>query len=199
MVLSDNTIKRMLRTKQLVIRPLLSNTQISGAKIDLRLSNTVFFIRHYEKPYYDPMVDSGEESYGDLYNVPFDRGIVLQPGDFAIAPLFEKVILPPNVMGRLDGRSSLGRLGISVQITSPGIDPGFSGEVVCELSNSGRIPVSFYPLMRIASLALEETDKEVDTPYLNKPDRKYPGTLHSTLSNDYEFKSGLLKELGGQL
>jgi len=63
------------------------------------------------------------------------------------------------MVGRLDGRSSLGRLGIIVEATSACIDPGYSGEIVCELSNLGRIPVSLYPLMRIASLSLEELDK----------------------------------------
>lgn len=194
-ILSDIAIRQLIRTKKLIISPLLSSKQISGAKIDLRLSNTIFFIRHYEKAYYDPKVERAEGSYGDQMSLPFDKPLVLQPGDFAIAPLFEKISLPDNVIGRLDGRSSLGRLGISVQVTSPAIDPGFSGEIACELCNSGRIPVSFYPLMRIATLTIDSTDQRVETPYLSKPDRKYPGPLYSTLSNDYEFKDGVLDKL----
>jgi dCTP deaminase len=86
--------------------------------------------------------------------IPFDGKFVLHPNDYALAPLFECVKLPKNYIGRLDGRSSLGRLGVVVHSTAGAVDPEYSGPLVMELMNHGMLPVVLCPLMRLATLML---------------------------------------------
>jgi len=194
-VLSDHDLKLLISSKKLVVCPILSLDQIKGAKIDLRLANTLYVIKHFERPYYDPKSRS-EVDYGEKRNISFDgRGFTFQPGDFAIAPLFERVRIPDNLAARLDGRSSLGRLGIVVHATAGGIDPGFSGQLACELSNLGKVPVRLYPLMRIASLTVEQISTKSDKPYQVRTDRKYGEELGTSLSRDYEFRDKILEKL----
>ena len=194
-VLSDHDLKLLISSKKLVVSPILSLDQIKGAKIDLRLANTLYVIKHFERPYYDPKSRS-EVDYGEKRNISFDgRGFTFQPGDFAIAPLFERVRIPDNLAARLDGRSSLGRLGIVVHATAGGIDPGFSGQLACELSNLGKVPVRLYPLMRIASLTVEQISTKSDKPYQVRTDRKYGEELGTSLSRDYEFRDKILEKL----
>jgi len=199
-VLSDGDIMDLLKSKKLIIHPILSSSQIQGAKIDLRLSNVIYLIKHFEQPYYDPKTMGVEVEYGEQRQVSFgERGFILQPGDFAIAPLFERVKLPSNIIGRIDGRSSLGRLGIIVHATAGGIDPGYSGQITCELSNLGKIPVTLYPLSRIAALTLETISSTSLNPYETRSERKYKDQLYTLLSQDYEFKYKILDAVAENL
>jgi dCTP deaminase len=199
-VLSDRSLKRLLFSKKLVVHPILSLDQIKGSKIDLRLGNILYVIKHFERPYFDPRGPDTDIEYGDIRYVAFDgRGTVFHPGDFAMAPLLERVRFPPDLMGRLDGRSSLGRLGIEVHATAGGIDPGFSGQLTCELSNLGKVPVKLYPLMRIAALTVEEISTASDKPYDARRDRKYGEELGTSLPKDSEFSLGILDEFEKRL
>jgi len=170
--LSDKSILERVRTGELVIHPLLDNKQISGAKVDLRLDNVFYLVGRFRKPYYDPMEflskKEGSESYVEKRIVPYGDMFVLHPNDYALAPLFEFVKLPKNVLGRLDGRSSLGRLGIVVHSTAGSVDPGFRGHLVIELMNHGLLPVALYPLMRVATLILATLSTEAERPYEGK-------------------------------
>ena len=193
-VLSDKEIKKLIKSKELVIHPILAENQIQGSKVDLRLSNTIYLIKYFERAYYDPRTDVDIE-YGDEKTISFDKPFILQPGDFAIAPLFERIRLPDNIAGRLDGRSSFGRLGVIVHATAAGIDPGFRGKLTCELSNLGKVPVALYPLTRIASLTLEKLDSKAKEPYNRRPEKKYKSSLSTLLSHDYEFRMKLFEKL----
>ena len=97
----------------------------------------------------------------------------MHPGEFVLATTFEKVTLPPDICGRLEGRSSMGRLGIVVHSTASLVDPGFSGKIVMELGNLGRIPVALYPGMRICALTFEKLAHPVSVPYGKKKSAKY--------------------------
>jgi dCTP deaminase len=167
--LSDKSILKMIRSGNLIIHPLLDNKQISGAKADLRLDNVFYLVGRFKKPYYDPMefltAKSLSEKYVEKRIVPYGEQFVLHPNDYALAPLFEFVRLPKNVLGRLDGRSSLGRLGIVVHSTAGSVDPGFQGHLVIELMNNGLLPVALYPLMRVATLILTTLSTEAKRPY----------------------------------
>ena len=160
--------------RRLFIHPILSLGQINGSKIDVRLSNTIYVIKRSHQPQFDPKSPRIEESdVGDEISLPFEEtGFILHPGDFALAPLLERIHMPKELSGRLDGRSSLGRLGIVVHSTAGTIDPGYSGRVVCELSNQGRVPVSLYPLMRIAAISFDRLAGSVSRPYSKRPRRK---------------------------
>lgn len=194
MILSDIGIMSELSTKKLVVNPILSLGQIHGCKIDVRLSNTLYLIKHIRRSRYDPM-DESEEEMGEEFVVPYGdhqtSGFTLQPGEFATAPLFESVRLPPYLRGTLDGRSSLGRLGIGVHVTATTIDPGFSGQLACELANLGKIPVKLYPLQRVGSILLERLDQEAKYPYDKRKTKKYGSSVETKLATDYEFSKAL--------
>ena len=192
--------------KEIIIHPILDLRQIQGAKIDLRLGNVVYLIKHFEQPYYDPRERGVKTEYGERRYIPFckakeKKGFILQPGDFAIAPTFERVKLPGYIVGRLDGRSSLGRLGVVIHATAGGIDPGYSGTISCELSNLGKIPVALHPLQRIASLTLETLSKGAESTYpKRKPaDKKYMDILETRLRRDREFTSEILDRVAEEL
>ncbi len=196
-VLSDQELKELIRKKDVVVHPILSEKQIQCAKIDLRLSNVIYMIKYFEHACYDPRKENID--YGEERKIDFNEAFILHPGDFAMAPLFERVKLPANIVGRLDGRSSFGRLGIIIHATAGGIDPGYCGKITCELSNLGKVPVELYPLTRIASLTLERLDKPCEKAYCNKPDRKYKSVMSTMLSDDYEFKDKLFEKLASRL
>jgi dCTP deaminase len=201
-VLTDEEIFQRIQKKEITIHPILDLNQIQGAKIDLRLANVVYLIKHFEQPYYDPRLCENQIDYGEYRHLGFSRsnGFILQPGDFAIAPLFERIRLPPNILGRLDGRSSMGRLGLIVHATAGGIDPGYSGVVTCELSNLGKVPVALHPLQRIAALTLETLDNNVVVPYSRKKDKKYASRrLGTMLRSDKEFTTKILDKVADSL
>jgi len=170
--LSDKSILEKVRRGEIVIHPILDNKQISGAKVDLRLDNIFYLIGRFRKPYYDPMEFLAKKEVGESYvekrMVRYGDKFVLHPNDYALAPLFEFVKLPNNVLGRLDGRSSLGRLGIVVHSTAGSVDPGFQGHLVIELMNNGLLPVALYPLMRVATLILTTLSTDAERPYEGK-------------------------------
>lgn len=172
--LSDVSILNEVLKGNVIIHPILDNKQINGAKVDLRLDNVFYLIGRFKKPYYDPMELLSNKSTGDTVEyverrvVPYGKSFVLHPNDYALAPLFEFVKLPKNILGRLDGRSSLGRLGIVVHSTAGTVDPFFQGHLVIELMNTGLLPVALYPLMRVATLILTTLSTEAERPYDGK-------------------------------
>ena len=172
--LSDKSILKEMLSGNVIIHPLLDNKQINGAKVDLRLDNVFYLIGRFKKPYYDPMELVSKKStvdgtgYVERRVVQYGKGFVLHPNDYALAPLFEFVKLPKNILGRLDGRSSLGRLGIVVHSTAGTVDPFFQGHLVIELMNTGLLPVALYPLMRVATLILTTLSTEAERPYDGK-------------------------------
>lgn len=157
-VLSDKDLLKLIKARKLLIHPILDKTQIQGGKIDLRLDNVFYLIGRFKKPYYDPIESAIEgmkpQAYTEKRTVQYGDKFILHPNDYALAPLFEFVKLPENVIGRLDGRSSLGRLGIVVHSTAGSVDPGYEGHLTMELMNNGMLPVALYPLMRVATLIL---------------------------------------------
>ena len=104
-----------------------------------------------------------------------DESFILQPGDFVLATSIESLTLPNNLLARLEGRSSLGRLGIVVHSTASVFDPGWEGVVVMELGNLGRMPVALYPGMRVCALTFEELSSNAEVPYNKKKSAKYVG------------------------
>jgi len=170
--LSDKSILKKMLSGELIVHPILDNRQINGGKVDLRLDNVFFLVGRFKRPYYDPMQLIGNEKIRERYVekriVPYGSSFVLHPNDYALAPLFEFVKLPKNILGRLDGRSSLGRLGIVVHSTAGSVDPGFSGHLVIELMNNGMLPVALYPLMRVATIILITLTTEAERPYEGK-------------------------------
>lgn len=176
-VLSDSEIAKLLDSGELIIHPLLEASQIKGAKVDLRLDNVLTVIKRIDVDSYDAkkLRETKEKpiDYLERHVVSCAKGFVLHPGEFALALTFESVKIPRNMIGLLDGRSSLGRLGVMVHVTSGSVDPGFSGPLVLELANLGRIPVKLFPLLRIASIKFVRITGKVKSSYSDED--KYRG------------------------
>lgn len=174
MVLSDTDIKQALKSGKIKITPSPNlESQLGSCSIDLRLGN-VFRVFEYSKNAY---IDSSKKNGGDRITreirVQNGEKFVMQPGDFVLAATLERVELPIDLMGRLEGRSSLGRLGIVVHSTASIFDPGWDGKCVLELGNLGRMAVSLTPGMRICAMSFEELKSPANTPYTKKKGAKY--------------------------
>src|SRR3989344_731095 len=134
MVLSDVDLKKALKTKKIVIKPAPDlNTQLGSCSIDLRLGD-VFRIFDYSRyPYIDPAKKDYSNEITKVIKLKDGEKFIMQPGEFVLAVTLENVKIAPNLMGRLEGRSSLGRLGLVVHSTASIFDPGWDGKPVLEL------------------------------------------------------------------
>lgn len=176
MILSDRDIKKALAARRIRITPKPNlRVQLGSCSVDLRLGRQFRVFNHSKLAYIDPNRSVPVKDMMREVAVKAGEPFVLQPGDFVLATTIENITLPDNLIGRLEGRSSLGRLGIVVHSTASIFDPGWSGVVVMELGNLGRMPVALYPGMRICSMTFEELSSPADVPYRNKKSAKYAG------------------------
>src|SRR3990167_2991797 len=173
MVLSDKDLKKALKTKKIVIKPAPDlKTQLGSCSIDLRLGD-VFRIFDYSRyPYIDPSKKDYSNEITKVIRLKDGEKFIIQPGDFVLAVTLESVRIAPDLMGRLEGRSSLGRLGIVVHSTASIFDPGWDGKPVLELGNLGRMAVKLTVGMRICAMTFEELKSKAETPYINKKSAK---------------------------
>jgi dCTP deaminase len=174
MILSDLDIKKSLLEKRIIIlpRPDLA-VQLGSCSIDLRLGDT-FRIFDYSK---HPFIDPSQKDYGNeitkVVNVGKEGSFIMQPGEFVLAVTLETVKIPNDLMGRLEGRSSLGRLGLVVHSTASVFDPGWDGKPVLELGNLGRMAIKLTVGMRICAMTFEELSTPAAVPYADKKYAKY--------------------------
>lgn len=174
MVLSDRDIKKYLASGKIKITPKPDlATQLGSCSVDLRLGTTFRVFEHSKFPYIDPYDKRFSQDVTKEVEVSKKEPFILQPGDFVLATTIESFTLPNDFLARLEGRSSLGRLGIVVHSTASIFEPGWKGKVVMELGNMGRIPVALYPGMRICALTFEQMTTPVDVPYCKKQGAKY--------------------------
>lgn len=174
MVLSDRDIKKLLKEKKIVITPAPNlGVQLGSCSIDLRLGNVFRVFEHSRKPYIDPAKKDYSNEITREISLKTGEQFIMQPGDFVLAVTLEKVTIPPDLMGRLEGRSSLGRLGIVVHSTASIFDPGWDGKCVLELGNLGRMAVALTVGMRICAMTFEELSSTAEIPYSKKKDGKY--------------------------
>ena len=163
----------------ITLTPRPSNDKINGATIDVRLGNSFRVFREYSAPYID-VSGPREELSAQLERVMSDEIIIgdneaffLHPGVLALATTLESVKLPSNIIGWLDGRSSLARLGLMVHVTAHRIDPGWEGKIVLEFYNSGKLPLALRPNMIIGALSFEILSGHAARPYISRKDAKY--------------------------
>ena len=174
MVLSDGDIKKALKNKKIVITPSPDlSVQLGSCSIDLRLGNTFRVFDHSRNAYIDPTKKDFSNDITKEVKVKKGESFMMQPGDFVLAVTLEKVKIPSDIMGRLEGRSSLGRLGIVVHSTASIFDPGWDGKPVLELGNLGRMAVKLTPGMRICAMTFEELSSPSEVPYTKKKFAKY--------------------------
>ena len=174
MVLSDRDIKKALKSKRIIISPKPDlKTQLGSCSIDLRLGNVFRIFEYSKNPYIDPSKKDYSNEITKEVRVKNGEHFVIQPGDFVLAMTLEKVVIPDSLMGRLEGRSSLGRLGLVVHSTASIFDPGWDGKPVLELGNLGRMAISLTTGMRICAMTFEELSSAADVPYTKKKLAKY--------------------------
>ncbi|MEK9178581.1 MAG: dCTP deaminase [Patescibacteria group bacterium] len=187
MVLSDRDIKKAIKDKRIVIKPTLDlKTQLGSCSIDLRLGNSFRVFEHSKYSHIDPSKKDYSNEITREISVKNGESFIMQPGDFVLAVTLEKVRIAEDLMGRLEGRSSLGRLGIVVHSTASVFDPGWDGKPVLELGNLGRMAVELRPGMRICAMTFEELSSKADVPYMKKKVAKYKFQRSPIESKIYE-------------
>jgi dCTP deaminase len=176
MILSDRDIKKALQTGRIKITPEPDfATQLGSCSIDLRLGNEFRIFRHSQVSHVDVRhMQTAEEMMEDIV-IEDDKPFVLHPHDLVLATTLEWLEIADDLLGRIEGRSSLGRLGIIVHGTASVFDPGWRGKPVMELGNLGVVPVLLYPGTRVCSFTFEEVSSPVEVPYYLKKSNKYAG------------------------
>ena len=187
MVLSDKDRKKAIKEKRIEITPVPDfKTQLGSCSIDLRLGDTFRVFEHSKNSHIDPSKKDYSNEITRVIKVKNGEQFIMQPGDFVLAVTLENIKIAPDLMGRLEGRSSLGRLGIVVHSTASIFDPGWDGKPVLELGNLGRIAVALTVGMRICAMTFEELSSPAQTPYTNKKLAKYKFQKAPTESKIHE-------------
>ncbi len=180
MILSDRDIRLLIRSKQVQIKSAdkayLKN--IGPSSLDLRLGQHFKLYEHTKSPLLDPANPQTFENCTRSIEIkkkgePF----ILHPGDFVLGVTEESIALPSNLVARVEGRSSLGRLGVIIHSTAGFIDPGFSGTITLEITNINRMPVALYPGMRVCQIAFEAMTSPAEVDYSQKKTQKYQGQV----------------------
>ncbi|MCH7616602.1 MAG: dCTP deaminase [Chloroflexi bacterium] len=188
-VLSDRTIRDELKKGRIVIDP-FDDSAVQPASVDLRLSGSFRVFRGTSKPFID--VRQPVDDLTELIQISAEEPFVIQPGTFFLGSTLETITLPDDIVGRVDGKSSLGRLGLLVHATAGYVDPGWTGTLTLELSNQSQMPIALYLGMRIAQISFQRLSTAVDRPY-GSPElgSKYQGQTGPTPSRiSEEFRSG---------
>ena len=162
MLLSDRDLRAELDAGRVGLDP-YDPGMIQPSSVDVRLDR---YFRVFENHRY-PQIDPAEEQpdLTELVEVASDEAFILHPGEFVLASTYEVVTLPDDIAGRLEGKSSLGRLGLLTHSTAGFIDPGFSGHVTLELSNVATLPIKLWPGMKIGQLCLFRLSSPAEHPY----------------------------------
>ncbi|MBI4022400.1 MAG: dCTP deaminase [Candidatus Andersenbacteria bacterium] len=176
MILSDRDIKKALRARRIVVKPKPKLAeQLGTSSLDLRLG---FYFRtfiHRKRPFIDPLDPETTRGMTEQIKISRQQPYVIQPGEFVLASALEWIELPDNISARIDGRSSLGRLGLVIHSTAGHIDAGFKGAITMELSNIGMMPILLYPRMRICQLVFEPLSSPTEQPYAQRAGARYFG------------------------
>ncbi|WP_400251768.1 dCTP deaminase [Methanobrevibacter smithii] len=191
-ILSDKTIKEYLEEGKIVIDPLKDEQQIQPSSVDMRLGDEFKVFKVIRKPYIDPKDEEDIAEYMESSTVPEGEAFIIHPNEFALATTQEYVKVPDDLVARVEGRSSMGRLGVTMHVTAGYVDSGFEGRITLEISNIGAMPVALYPGQRVCQLVFETMTTPAELPYGHpKRNSKYMKQLKpesSRVKLDYELK-----------
>ena len=190
MILSDRDIKKAIKEGRIKITPAPDyGTQLGSCSIDLKLGNRFRIFKNSLHPYIDVKGKIPVDEIMEEVVIEGDKPFILHPGELALASTMEVLGISDDLIGRIEGRSSLGRLGVIVHGTASVFDPGWNGKPVMELGNLGVMPVALYPGMRICAFTFEELSSPAEVPYNKQKDRKYigqKGPMASQLNKDFD-------------
>ena len=162
MLLSDRDLRAELHAGRVGLEP-YDEGMIQPSSVDVRLDRYFRVFENHLYPHIDPAEEQADLTR--LVETGPDEAFILHPGEFALASTYEVITLPDDIAGRLEGKSSLGRLGLLTHSTAGFIDPGFSGHVTLELSNVATLPIKLWPGMKIGQLCLFRLSSPAEHPY----------------------------------
>jgi len=177
MILSDGTIRKLLAEGRIIIDP-LDDKFIQPASVDVRLDDAFLVFRRHTSSDIDPW-NVGDQLM-ERVSVKEGDPFILHPGEFVLGTTLERLTLPDDIVARIEGKSSLGRLGLLIHATAGFVDPGWSnGQITLELSNVAPLPIRLWPGMKIAQLSFMQMDQPAERPY-----------GHPELGSKYQGQSG---------
>ncbi len=162
MILSDRTIRDYLAAGRIIIEP-LDPQGLQPSSVDLRLDRRFRVFKNHTMGHID--VKTSLEELTELVEANDDKPFMLHPGEFVLGSTLERVAVPDDLVARLEGKSSLGRLGLLIHSTAGFVDAGFDGQLTLELSNVANLPITLYPGMKIGQVSFQQMTTPADVPY----------------------------------
>jgi dCTP deaminase len=181
MILSDRTIREQIDAGRIVIDP-FDPACVQPSSVDLHVDAEFRVFRNNRYPFIDV---KQEQDLTELVEVKPDEAFILHPGEFVLGSTLERVAIPDDLVARLEGKSSLGRLGLLIHSTAGYVDPGWDGFLTLELSNVANLPITIYPGMKIGQISFFQLTTPADTPY-GSAGNKYQGQRGPTASRIHE-------------
>jgi len=183
-VLSDRTIRRLLGEGRIGIEP-YDATLLQPSSVDVRVDRFFRVFHNARYPFID--VKEPQEDLTELVEIADDQPFILHPGEFVLGSTLERIQLPDDLVARLEGKSSLGRLGLLIHSTAGFVDPGWDGHVTLELSNVANLPITIYYGMKIGQLSFVQLSEPAERPYgSDELGSKYQGQRGPTPSRYWQ-------------
>jgi dCTP deaminase len=185
-ILSDRTLREQLAAGRIVIEP-LDESLIQPSSIDVRISNLFRVFRNHTRGVIDVKLDMVDLT--ELIEIPSgsEEPFILHPGEFVLGSTLERIGMPNDLVGRVEGKSSLGRLGLLIHSTAGFIDAGFDGHITLELANVASLPITLYPGMKIGQVSFMQMTTAAERPYgSGASGSKYQGQRGPTPSRYFE-------------
>jgi dCTP deaminase len=183
-VLSDRTIARLLDEERIVIEP-YDESLLQPSSVDVRVDRFFRVFHNARYAYID--VKEPQEDLTELVEIDDERPFILHPGEFVLGSTLERIVLPDDLVARLEGKSSLGRLGLLIHSTAGFIDPGWDGHVTLELSNVANLPITIYHGMKIGQISFVQLSEPAEKPYgSGELGSKYQGQMGPTPSRYWQ-------------
>ncbi len=192
MILSDRDIRAEIAAGRIVIDPYIPEA-VQPSSVDLHLDRRFRVFRNSRYPYIDVRTDQPELT--ELVEISGDEPFILHPGEFVLGSTYERVELPNDLVARLEGKSSLGRLGLLIHSTAGYVDPGWEGNLTLELSNVANLPITLYDGMKIGQISFQRLSSAVEVGYGDaRIGSKYRGQRDPTASLYHrDFERGRIK------
>ena len=189
MILSDRDIRAEIEAGRIVIDPYLPDA-VQPSSVDLHVGNRFRVFRNNRTAVIDPRAEQPELT--ELVEISGDEPFVLHPGEFVLGATFERVALPNDLVARLEGRSSLGRLGLMIHSTAGYVDPGWEGTLTLELSNVAHLPIKLYDGMKIGQISFQRLSSAAEVAYGDaRIGSRYRGQTDPTASRYHaDFERG---------
>ena len=183
MLMSDRDIRASIESGQIGLEP-LEMSLLQPSSFDVRLDRFFRLFDNHKYAFIDPAEDQSDLT--QLIEVDPKEAFILHPGEFVLGSTYEFVTLPDNIAARLEGKSSLGRLGLMTHSTAGFVDPGFKGHVTLELANVSNLPIKLWPGMKVGQLCFFQLSSPSETPYgSEKYNNRYQGQRGPTASRSF--------------